>query len=55
MNELMDEAKRKKLKRIMFKEGFAKAYDSVEWKFVDEMVAGMNFSSKWRKWVMECI
>lgn len=33
LNELIDEAKKKKIKRIIFKVDFAKAYDTVDWDF----------------------
>lgn len=55
LNELIDEAKRKNQKRVIFKVDFAKAYDTVDWDFLDEMMMGLNFSQKWRKWVRECI
>lgn len=55
LNELIDEAKKKKLKRFIFKVDFANVYDTVEWNFIDEMMSGMNFSAKWRSWIQECI
>lgn len=55
LNEVIEEAKRKKWSRLIFKVDFAKAYDSVEWNFLDEIMAGMNFGTKWRKWILECI
>lgn len=55
LNELIDEAKKKKHKRIIFKVDFAKAYDTVDWDFLDEMLEGMHFSSKWRNWIQECV
>lgn len=51
----MDGAKKKKLKRIIFKVDFAKAYDSTDWDILDDMMRGMNFSPKWRGWVREYI
>ncbi|XP_059291954.1 uncharacterized protein LOC132045381 [Lycium ferocissimum] len=32
-----------------------KAYDSVEWGFVEEMLYGLNFPCKYIKWIMKCI
>lgn len=52
---MIDEAKRRRLKRIVFKVDFAKAYNTVDWEFLDEMMAGLNFSTKWRKWIRGCI
>lgn len=42
MNEAIEEAKRK-LERIFLKIDFDKAYDSVEWSFVDLMMERFNF------------
>lgn len=55
LNELIDEAKRKKIKIVIFKVDFAKAYDTVDWDFLDEMMEGLNFSSRWRMWIRECV
>lgn len=32
-----------------------KAYDSVEWSFVEEMLHAMNFPQRFIKWNMACI
>lgn len=55
LNEAIEEAKKKKLKRIFFKIDFAKAYDSVDWGFLDHMLEKFNFCRKWRKWILEYI
>jgi hypothetical protein len=39
----------------MFKVDFEKAYDSVDWEYLDEVMHNMNFPHKWRMWIMECI
>lgn len=46
LNEAIDKAKRKKLARIFLKIDFVKAYDSVEWSFLDEIMRTMEFSSQ---------
>ncbi|KAL6562915.1 hypothetical protein OROHE_005502 [Orobanche hederae] len=55
LNEVIEEAKKKKKKRFIFKVDFAKAYDSVEWHFLLLMMERMNFPSNWRSWILECI
>lgn len=52
-NEIWMKQKRKKIKRAFFKIDFAKAYDTVDWDFLEDMLKGMNFPSKWRRWVCE--
>lgn len=49
LNEALDEAKRKRIPRFFFKVDFAKAYDSVNWIFLDDMMNGLKFGVRWRK------
>lgn len=44
-----------KTRRLLFKVDFAKAYDSIDWNYVIEMLRNMNFPGKWISWVKECI
>ncbi|GKV33856.1 hypothetical protein SLEP1_g42305 [Rubroshorea leprosula] len=53
--EIIDEAKRKKMKSFLFKVDFEKAYDKVCWEFVDYMLMRMGFNITWRKWIQECL
>ena len=39
----------------MFKTDIAKAYDSVSWRYLDEIMKAMNFGSKWRGWIKACL
>ncbi|XP_038695403.1 uncharacterized protein LOC119992679 [Tripterygium wilfordii] len=33
----------------------SKAYDRVEWHFVQEIMVRLGFSDEWQKWIMQCI
>jgi len=53
-NEVVDEARKLK-KELLFKVYFEKAYDSVNWGYLDEVMGIMSFPSLWRKWIKECV
>lgn len=55
INEVVDELKRSGRQGIIFKADFEKAYDTVDWDFIDEMMHHMNFGAKWRMWMWECL
>jgi hypothetical protein len=54
-NEIVDEAKRKKKEALLFKVDFEKAYDSVDWNYLDFVMEKMGFHEKWRSWMSECL
>ena len=54
-NEVVDEARRLNKELLMFKVDFEKAYDSVDLKYLNSMMVNMNFSTLWRKWIVECV
>jgi hypothetical protein len=54
-NEVVDEARRLKKELLLFKVDFEKAYDSVDWGYLDAVMGKMGFPSLWRKWIRECI
>ncbi|KAL2933222.1 LINE-1 retrotransposable element ORF2 protein [Bienertia sinuspersici] len=39
----------------MMKVDLRKAYDIVEWSFIEEMMEGLGFPKKFTDWVMECV
>ncbi|GAU43492.1 hypothetical protein TSUD_92030 [Trifolium subterraneum] len=54
-NEVIDEAKRLKREAIFLKVDFDKAYDSVDWDFLDFVLGKMGFPMRWRNWIRVCI
>ncbi|GKU89920.1 hypothetical protein SLEP1_g3989 [Rubroshorea leprosula] len=55
LNEVVDEIKNKKQPAFVFKADFEKAYDCVDWSFLDWMMDSFGFGTKWRGWIMECL
>ncbi|GLT32791.1 hypothetical protein SLA2020_074320 [Shorea laevis] len=55
LNEVVDEVKLKKQKAFIFKADFEKAYDCVDWAYLDWMMCRMGFGMKWRGWIRECL
>jgi len=51
----VDDARRLKKELLMFKVDFEKAYDSVDWRYLEEVMGKLNFPLAWRKWIMECV
>ncbi|GAU16627.1 hypothetical protein TSUD_325750 [Trifolium subterraneum] len=54
-NEVVDEARKAKKELMLFKVDFEKAYDSVDWGYLDDVMGKMSFPTLWRKWIKECI
>ena len=54
-NEVVDEARKRKKELLLFKVDFEKAYDSINWCYLDEVMYKMGFPVLWRKWINECI
>ncbi|GAU45885.1 hypothetical protein TSUD_401090, partial [Trifolium subterraneum] len=54
-NEVVDEARKNKKELMLFKVDFEKAYDSVDWDYLDAVMGRMSFPTLWRKWIKECI
>ena len=42
-------------KGVVFKIYFEKAYDHVEWEFLDFVLKKKGFGSTWRKWIQGCL
>jgi hypothetical protein len=55
INEVVDLARRNGQSCLIFKVDFEKAYDSVEWSFLDYMLGRFDFCSKWKDWIRACV
>ncbi|WJX91755.1 hypothetical protein P8452_73482 [Trifolium repens] len=55
VNEIVDLAKKTGKGCLVFKVDFEKAYDSVEWSFLEYMLVRFGFCDKWRSWMRACI
>ncbi|GKD48474.1 cysteine-rich receptor-like protein kinase, partial [Tanacetum coccineum] len=51
----MDYLKKKKGKSLIFKVDFEKAYDSINWRFLLDIMKKIGFGYKWCKWVKTCL
>jgi len=54
-NEVVDEPRRLNKELVLFKVDFENAYDFVDLKYLDLVMANMNFPRLWRKWISECV
>jgi hypothetical protein len=54
VNEVIDLAKKTGKECLILKVDFEKAYDSVEWGFLDFMLRNFGFGDKWRAWMRAC-
>nr|GEY08521.1 RNA-directed DNA polymerase, eukaryota, reverse transcriptase zinc-binding domain protein [Tanacetum cinerariifolium] len=51
LNEIVHWCKNKKKQSMIFKVDFEKAYDSVRWDFIDDILRRFGFGEKWCKWI----
>jgi len=54
-NEIVEDAKRLKKDLLLFKVDFEKAFDSIDWSYLEAVMKQINFPTLWRKWIMECV
>lgn len=55
LNVIIEDARKNRKSSLSFKVDFAKAYDSMDWDFLDDMLAQFNFPNKWMRWIKECV
>nr|GEY15330.1 RNA-directed DNA polymerase, eukaryota [Tanacetum cinerariifolium] len=55
VNELLDWCKRYKHQAMMFKVDFAKAYDSIRWDYLIDVLRSFGFGDKWCSWIKGCL
>nr|GFA45456.1 RNA-directed DNA polymerase, eukaryota [Tanacetum cinerariifolium] len=51
INEILSWCNRKKKQAMIFKVDFAKAYDSIRWDYLDDVLNSFGFGTKWRDWI----
>ncbi|MCH80733.1 LINE-1 reverse transcriptase like, partial [Trifolium medium] len=55
INEVLDVAKKMGKEVLVFKVDFEKAYDSVDWGFLEYMLRRFGFCDKWVEWMQACV
>jgi hypothetical protein len=55
INDVVDFAKRTGQSCLIFKVDFEKAYDSVDWSFLEYMLYRFGFCYKWKDWIRACV
>ncbi|GJR29733.1 RNA-directed DNA polymerase, eukaryota [Tanacetum coccineum] len=55
LNEIVQWCKKRNKQAMVFKVDFEKAYDSVRWEFVDDILKKFGFGEKWCIWIRSCL
>ncbi|GJZ50428.1 RNA-directed DNA polymerase, eukaryota, reverse transcriptase zinc-binding domain protein [Tanacetum coccineum] len=55
LNDLIHWCKSKKKQTLIFKVDFEKAFDSVRWDYLDDVLNLFGFGAKWRSWSSNCL
>ncbi|GKC60500.1 RNA-directed DNA polymerase, eukaryota [Tanacetum coccineum] len=55
LNELYHWCSKKKKQTMIFKVDFEKAYDSVRWDYLDDILRKFGFGEKWCSWIRNCL
>nr|GEX69510.1 RNA-directed DNA polymerase, eukaryota [Tanacetum cinerariifolium] len=51
INELISWCRHRKQQAMVFKVDFAKAYDSIQWNYLGDVLKSFRFGVKWRSWI----
>ena len=54
-NEVLEDLRRRRMSGLCLKVDLKKAYDSVRWDFLYDMLHKMGFHSKWIMWIKGCL
>nr|GEV74384.1 transposase, MuDR, MULE transposase domain protein [Tanacetum cinerariifolium] len=55
LNELLSWCKYKKVNAMIFKVEFEKAFDSIRWDYLDDVLNSFGFGEKWQSWINSCL
>ncbi|GJV92652.1 RNA-directed DNA polymerase, eukaryota [Tanacetum coccineum] len=55
LNELLSWCKHKKIKAMAFKVDFEKAFDSIRWDYLQDILKIFGFGDKWCGWINGCL
>ncbi|GKD54879.1 RNA-directed DNA polymerase, eukaryota, reverse transcriptase zinc-binding domain protein [Tanacetum coccineum] len=55
LNELIQWCNSKKKQTMIFKVNFEKAFDSVRWDYLDEVLKKFGFGDRWCSWIQSCL
>nr|GEX38859.1 putative RNA-directed DNA polymerase, eukaryota, reverse transcriptase zinc-binding domain protein [Tanacetum cinerariifolium] len=55
LDEIIQWCKLKKKQSLIFKVDFEKAFDSVRWDFLDDVLKNFGFGNKWCNWIQACL
>ncbi|GJT58815.1 RNA-directed DNA polymerase, eukaryota, reverse transcriptase zinc-binding domain protein [Tanacetum coccineum] len=55
INEVIQWCKSKKKQSLIFKVNFEKAFDTVRWDFLDDVLKKFGFGNKWCEWIQKCL
>ncbi|GJX41196.1 RNA-directed DNA polymerase, eukaryota [Tanacetum coccineum] len=55
INEVVEFIKKSRKRCLIFKVDFEKAYDCVNWEFLEDIMQQMGFGRKWCGWIRACL